>query len=109
MKTILATLLTGMLTTATGVTLAADYAAGKETVQKVCKACHGEDGNQLLTPDTPRLAGQHFDYLLHSLEAYKKGTRTNPAMRPQVLQLSDKDLRDVAYYYSKQVGLQTKY
>lgn len=88
---------------------AADYEAGKKKVQEACKACHGEDGNQPLTPDTPRLGGQYYDYLLHSLQAYKTGTRTNPLMGPMAQLLSGKEMRDVAYYFSKQVGLQTKY
>ena len=109
MKTILVTLLTGALAAAAGMVQAGDYEAGKKKVQEVCKACHGEDGNQPLTPDTPRLGGQHYDYLLHSLEAYKGGTRSNPLMGPMAQPLSDKEMRDVAFYFSKQQGLQTKY
>lgn len=109
MKTFLVTLLTGALAVAAGMVQAADYEAGKKKVQEVCKACHGEDGNQPLTPETPRLGGQHYDYLLHSLEAYKKGGRSNPLMNAMAQPLSDKEMHDVAYYFSKQVGLQTKY
>jgi cytochrome c553 len=88
---------------------AADYEAGKKKVEEVCKACHGADGNTPFTPDTPRLAGQYYDYLVHSLEAYRKGARENPLMSPMAKPLSDKEIRDVALYFSKQQGLVEKY
>ena len=88
---------------------AADYEAGKKKVEEVCKACHGADGNTPLTPDTPRLAGQYYDYLVHSLEAYRKGARENPLMSPMAKPLSDKEIHDVAWYFSKQQGLIEKY
>jgi cytochrome c553 len=89
--------------------LAADYEAGKKKVEEVCKACHGADGNTSLTPDTPRLAGQYYDYLVHSLQAYRKGARENPLMSPMAKPLTDAEIRDVAWYFSKQQGLIEKY
>ena len=47
---------------ASGGALAADPVAGKEK-SKTCTACHGQDGNST-TPDFPRLAGQHYDYVV---------------------------------------------
>jgi cytochrome c553 len=88
---------------------ARDYEAGKKKVEEVCKACHGADGNTTLTPETPRLAGQYYDYLVHSLEAYRKGTRDNPLMSPMAKPLTDAEIRDVAWYFSKQKGLMEKY
>ena len=41
---------------------AGNAAAGQEK-SKTCAACHGADGNAPTTPDFPRLAGQHQDYL----------------------------------------------
>ena len=108
MKTILVTLTTIGLATS-GMGHAADYEAGRKKAQEICKACHGEDGNQPLTPETPRLGGQHYDYLLRSLEAYKSGARSNPLMGPMAQPLSDKEVRDLAFYFSRQQGLQTKY
>jgi cytochrome c553 len=88
---------------------ARDYEAGKKKAEEVCKACHGADGNTPLTPDTPRLAGQYYDYLVHSLEAYRKGARDNPLMSPMAKPLTDAEIRDVAWYFSKQQGLVEKY
>ena len=45
---------------------AADIAAGKALVEKGgCVACHGKDLNAPISPDYPKLAGQHPDYLYH--------------------------------------------
>jgi cytochrome c553 len=88
---------------------ARDYEAGKKKAEEVCKACHGADGNTPLTPETPRLAGQYYDYLVHSLEAYRKGARENPLMSPVAKPLTDDEIRDVAWYFSKQQGLTEKY
>lgn len=69
---------------------------------KICAACHGEDGNKPLGPDFPKLGGQHYDYLLHSLKSYKAGTRKNPIMMPQAQALSTKEMEELAAYYAAQ-------
>jgi cytochrome c553 len=89
--------------------IAKDYEAGKKKVQEVCVACHGEDGNKGMTPDTPRLGGQYYDYLVHALQQYKKGKRQNPLMTPMAQPLSDQEISDLAWYFSKQKGLSSKY
>ena len=86
--------------------VAADAAAGKQKSQP-CAACHGPDGNSI-APDFPRLAGQHYDYLVHSISSYKNGTRKNPIMAPQVEKLTQRDIEDLAAFYSQQAGLATK-
>ena len=57
---------------------AGDPLMGKEK-STVCAACHGADGNSP-TPAFPRIAGQHEDYLLQALLAYKSGERKNAIM-----------------------------
>ncbi|HZP85397.1 MAG TPA: cytochrome c [Burkholderiales bacterium] len=89
--------------------LAKDYEAGKKKATEICAACHGEDGNKPITPETPRLAGQHYDYLVHSLEMYKSGKRQNPLMSPMAKPLTKEEIDNVAYYFSRQTGLETKY
>jgi cytochrome c553 len=69
---------------------------------KICAACHGEDGNKPLQPDYPKLGGQHYDYLLHSLKAYKAGARKNPIMQPMAKPLSTKEMEELAAYYAGQ-------
>jgi cytochrome c553 len=87
---------------------AADYEAGKKKAE-MCATCHGADGNKPLTPETPRLGGQYYDYLEHSLKAYRSGTRDDPLMSPMAKPLSDKEVKDLAWYFSKQKGLTSKY
>jgi len=69
---------------------------------KNCATCHGEDGNKPLTPDFPKLGGQHFDYLVHALKAYKSGARKNPIMAGQAKDLTTKEMEALAEYYSRQ-------
>ena len=80
--------------------------AGKEK-SRTCAACHGPEGNSA-TGDFPRLAGQHYDYLVKTLNEYKVGKRKNAIMAPQVANLSQRDMEDLAAYYSHQQGLVTR-
>jgi len=87
--------------------LAGDADAGKKKSQ-TCAACHGPDGNSP-APDFPKIAGQHYDYLLKALKDYQSGARKNPIMAPLVANLTQRDIEDLAAYYSGQRGLVTKY
>ncbi len=82
-----------------------DAAAGKSK-STTCAACHGVDGNSTI-PTNPRLAGQHEDYLVQSLQAYKSGARNSPIMAGMVAPLSDQDILDLAAYFASQTGLGT--
>ena len=95
-----------LLLTATGAAHAGNPDAGKEK-SKTCAACHGPDGNSAAA-DFPKLAGQHYDYLLKTLKDYKSGERKNAIMAPQVANLSQRDLEDLAAFYSAQRGLVTR-
>lgn len=81
--------------------------AGKSKAEP-CKACHG-DGGISVSPDFPKLAGQHADYLATVLRHYKLGKRKNPIMAGQAATLSEADMLDLAAYYSAQSGLAVKY
>ena len=85
---------------------AANPEAGKEK-SRTCAACHGADGNSA-AGDFPRLAGQHYDYLVKALKDYKTGERKNAIMAPQVANLTQRDLEDLAAFYSHQSGLVTR-
>jgi len=85
--------------------MAGNAEAGKEK-SKSCAACHGADGNSA-SADFPKLAGQHADYIVKSLQGYKAGTRKNAIMAPMAAPLSQRDIEDLAAYYSKQPGLVT--
>ncbi len=80
-------------------------ARGKEKTA-VCTACHGETGISP-TPNWPTLAGQHEDYLRQAIEQYQNGERKDPVMMGQVLNLSERDIEDIAAFYAAQKGLFT--
>lgn len=89
---------------ATSVFAGGDAAAGATKAQQVCAACHGPTGDKPLTPEFPKIGGQHYDYLYYTLRAYKLGQRKNAIMAAQVQGLSDKELQDLAAYFSAQAG-----
>jgi cytochrome c553 len=84
-------------------TWADDPVRGKE-ISQVCQSCHGENGNLALQDNYPLIGGQHFDYLVHSLKAYRSGARENAIMAGFARDLSDQDIRDLAAWYSRQEG-----
>lgn len=73
-----------------------------EIVTTVCAMCHGEDGNKMLTPETPKIGGQKRDYLAKSLRDYRSGTRNNAIMASVAQPLSDEAIDALAAYFSKQ-------
>ena len=81
---------------------------GKKKADEACAACHGAEGNKPVTPETPRLAGQEYGYLVQSLTEYRKGTRDNAVMSAMAKPLTEKEVRDLAGYFSGQQGLTTK-
>ena len=78
-------------------------AAGDATVAQAlvtpCTACHGQDGVAVL-PGSPNLAGQGEAYLVRQLTMIKSGARAAPLMTGQLDTLNDKDLHDLAAYFS---------
>jgi len=86
-----------------GAAQAGNPEAGKEK-SRTCAACHGPDGNSA-APNFPRIAGQHYDYLVKALRDYKSGARKNAIMAPQVANLNPRDFDDLAAYFSEQQGL----
>jgi len=90
---------------AAGPVAAEDLAAGQAAFEQfACASCHGADAKSSVLPTYPILAGQHADYLLHSLRAYQRGAtgsttvnaRNNAVMTAMVQQLSDADMRNIA-------------
>ncbi|EJN6828413.1 cytochrome C [Vibrio cidicii] len=79
--------------------------AGKAKSQ-TCVACHGADGNSLLTM-YPKLAGQHAKYIEKQLKDLKLGMesagkqgRYDPVMSAMAMPLTEQDMADLAAYYS---------
>ena len=87
-----------VLTASASVSAAGDVKAGRAKAL-MCQACHGLDG-LAKTPDAPNIAGQTEPYLVAQLQAFKSGARKNDAMSVVAPSLSDKDIEDLAAYYS---------
>ncbi|WP_322011775.1 c-type cytochrome [Paraburkholderia sp. J12] len=84
--------------------LAPDTGAGKRRAA-VCFACHNVDGVAKI-PGVPNLAGQHQAYLENALHAYRDGkTRQNAAMNAMAAPLSDRDITNIAAYFSTLNGV----
>ena len=63
------------------------------------------DGNLSLQDDYPKLGGQHADYLVTALKAYRSGDREHAIMSGFAAGLSDQDIEDLAAWYGSQTGL----
>ena len=77
---------------------AGDIKAGREKAL-MCQACHGTDGLSKV-PDAPNIAAQTEAYLTAQLKAFKSGARKNDSMSVVAQTLSDKDIDDLAAYFS---------
>jgi len=74
-----------------------------------CEGCHGPSGDRPTSPDTPRLAGQAYDYLVQALSQYRSGGRSNPIMGAMAAPLSDAQIAALSRYFSSRPGLVSKY
>lgn len=78
---------------------AADDGAKPPAKVAICGACHGTDGIAKLGM-YPNLAGQYDNYIKQALHAYKSGERQNAIMNAQAAGLSDKDIDELAAWFS---------
>lgn len=75
--------------------------AGK-AISRSCSSCHGTDGNSVKT-GVPSLAGLQPEYFVPAIKDYLNGQRKGAAiMKNFKLSLSEKDLNNLAAYYSVQ-------
>lgn len=69
-----------------------------------CVTCHTASGNSIV-PIWPKIAEQHFDYIIKQLIEFKKGKagdRFDPNMFAMLQGMTDSDLIELAEYFSKQ-------
>jgi cytochrome c553 len=85
-----------------GVMADGDPAAGKIKAF-TCMGCHGIPGynNVYPTYKVPKLGGQHAQYLVAALQAYKNGQRSHQTMQAQAQTLSEQDMQDIAAYFAQ--------
>ncbi|MCL4150735.1 UNVERIFIED_CONTAM: hypothetical protein GTU68_010584 [Idotea baltica] len=69
-----------------------------------CLGCHGvlHYVNTYPTYHVPRLGGQHKEYLIAALKAYRAKTRAHTTMQANAALLSDEDIEDIAEYFASQ-------
>jgi cytochrome c553 len=84
---------------------AGDAAAGKKRVEadKACVSCHAIDGNTDV-PTFPKLAGQHFEYLVKSMKDFKDKVRPDPTMIFHSVEKlgTDADIENIAAHFAAQ-------
>ncbi|MFO7325576.1 MAG: c-type cytochrome [Pseudomonadota bacterium] len=82
---------------------AGDPARGK-TLGWTCLGCHGIETYKNVYPtySVPKLRGQHAEYLVTALKAYRSGERSHGTMHAHAASLSDQDIEDVAAYLAGQ-------
>jgi cytochrome c553 len=84
-----------------GAQAAGDAVAGGKK-NHMCQGCHGIPDWKTAFPEVyrvPKLGGQHPQYIVAALKAYKKGERDHQTMRAIVADMSDQDMEDLAAYY----------
>ena len=93
------------LALATPALVAGDAAKGR--VKAItCMGCHGIPGYHNAYPNypVPRVGGQHPEYIVAALKAYKSGLRDHRTMQAQAATLSDQDMQDIAAYFASATG-----
>ncbi len=81
-----------------------------ELIKKAaCLSCHGENFAKPISPEFPKVAGQHADYMFVALKAYKtennaKVGRSNGVMAAIAKQFSNAELKALAAYVSSLDG-----
>ncbi len=83
--------------------LGLDLDRGKELYEAGCVRCHGERGEGSAAGFYPKLAGQHYRYLVRQIIDVAGGRRgnANPDMAQAVADFSARDVANVADYISR--------
>ncbi|WP_231960333.1 c-type cytochrome [Tepidimonas fonticaldi] len=90
----------GLLAVTTGALAQADEARARKIANGVCAMCHGDQGEST-SEIFPRLAGQHTEYIVKQLKAFKSGERKSTAMAEMVAKLTDDEMVALGRYYEK--------
>jgi cytochrome c553 len=68
---------------------------------QLCAACHGPEGNSVI-PANPSIAAQPGQFISMQLFQFREGNRKDPQMTPMAANLSNKEMNELAAYFSKQ-------
>jgi cytochrome c553 len=83
---------------------AGDPKRGK-AISYTCLGCHGIPNYKNAFPiySVPKLEGQHPEYMVTALQAYRSGERSHLTMHAQASSLTDQDMADIAAFFSGEV------
>lgn len=78
---------------------AGDPVAG-EIKFETCRGCHAIPSYFNVYPSyhVPKIWGQHPDYIVAALKAYREGARSHDTMQANSANLTDQDMEDIAAY-----------
>lgn len=78
-----------------------DAARGKIKADS-CLGCHAIPSytNTYPTYHVPKVGGQHREYIISALLAYRAGQRHHETMHTNASSLSDQDIADIAAFFS---------
>lgn len=79
---------------------AGDPVRGK-AISYTCLGCHGIPNYKNAFPNypVPKLEGQHAEYMVTALQAYRRGERSHVTMHAQSSTLTDQDMVDIAAFF----------
>jgi cytochrome c553 len=84
---------------------AAEATRLEKMVDRLCSACHGQDGNSI-SSNYPKLAGLAAAYTEEQLRSFRDRTRSDKdavdAMWGWARSLTDQDIKDIGAYYESQ-------
>ena len=106
MRTQLIALATGLACMSAAWALEGNAEAAKDKLS-MCIGCHGIPGYKTAFPEVypvPKLGGQHPQYIVAALQAYRSGDRSHPSMQAIAASLTDQDMADLAAYYGTAGG-----
>lgn len=69
---------------------------------QLCASCHGVNGTNAATPDTPYLAGLQTSYFARQMADFKSGKRKSAIMQGIAAGISEQDIQDYANYFRAQ-------
>ena len=79
---------------------ALDLARAEQIHSESCFMCHGPNGESS-TKLFPRLAGQHYQYIVRQLEAFRSGTRKSSMMESVVAGLTPDEMLALGVFFEK--------
>lgn len=100
MRSILAATACGLVVASSAGLAAGDAKAGR-VKSEACLGCHGIPTYHNTYPSyhVPKLSGQHAEYLVAALKAYRDGQRQHATMNAQAAAMTEQDMADIAAFW----------